>query len=310
MTQKTLTLEQQPFLFQCLLHCGFANLVLGLGYFSVLILPVRTLWLGSPTDWAPLSILWTCVLGLSWAEFRIKKQYFPVFSQTSWGAIFTQSLPVLFLHFGLLAEAPQSCHLFSYPLLYYGLGLLGLIVMSFQNRILKENSRLFQGLRYVVRSALLGAFLLSLFFVWSVSRMRCEGNPISTVKANMHTLQAMVEIYREEQSSDPRGQVPQTLADLKAAGTQSHYYWKAALNPYQGEKGIGHAYVDFAHFVPGKTPAFHPVLGFRLNPDYCCAGFAVYKPLSTTDYLIYGTNEKGEYILDKGSPLVLSAEVY
>lgn len=271
MAQETFNLDDQLLLVQLLLRCGFANVVLGLAFFIVLTPPVEALWQGTSTDWGPLLLVLVSALGLSQIEARIKDKYFPVFRPVSLGSILIQSLPVILLHFALLAESTQSCGFFTAPLLYYSFGLLGCIALTFKTHPL-------------LRGVLSLIFILSLYGVLTASRMHCGEGGITKVKSDMHTLQTLVEAYR----ADKQGQVPQNLA---------------ALKPNQG----GKAYLDFDDFVPGKKPAFHPFLGFRLNPNPCCAAFAVYRPLSATTYAIYGSDKKGNLIQHKGQLLSLPA---
>lgn len=241
------------------------------------------MWQGTATDWVPLFMVLASALGLSQIEARIKNEYFPAFQRVSLGSILMQSLPVVLLHFAILAEPTQRCELFTAPLLYYNFGLLGCIALTFKTHPSALPHPLFQGLRYTFRGVLSLIFALSLYEVLTMGHMHCGEGDIANVKSDMHTLQTLVEAYR----ADKQGQVPQNLA---------------ALKPNQGDKG----YLDFDDFIPSKSAAFHPFLGFRLNPNPCCAAFAIYRPLSATTYAIYGSDKKGNLILYKGETLTLS----
>lgn len=111
---------------------------------------------------------------------------------------------------------------------------------------------------------------------------------ISSVKANMHTFQTIVESY----AIDFGGVYASSVASLRDAGSQAgREYWKEFPNPFTGLKGQDKAYADVS-----LMPA----------PDPANAGLVLYDPGTdgTTrpiiKYFIYGMDKSGSLILDKG----------
>ncbi|PKL76396.1 MAG: hypothetical protein CVV27_10465, partial [Candidatus Melainabacteria bacterium HGW-Melainabacteria-1] len=120
---------------------------------------------------------------------------------------------------------------------------------------------------------------------------------ISSVKANMHTLQTLVETY----AVDWGGIYPRNLQDLYAeASRKTDYgsYWRDVKNPYSAQSGIGHqgSLLDFKNYLPEAKADFK--------------GLAMYQPLpgpEPTSYAIYGTDQHGDLIQDRqGGVFVLS----
>ncbi|PIQ25643.1 hypothetical protein COW36_21615 [bacterium (Candidatus Blackallbacteria) CG17_big_fil_post_rev_8_21_14_2_50_48_46] len=117
---------------------------------------------------------------------------------------------------------------------------------------------------------------------------------LSSVKANMHTLQTMVETY----GVDFAGTYPPHLAVLeeeaKKTGGYSPY-WKELTNPFTGKVGMGQrgALMDYKDYTP--SPDFAGMVLYQVDPGE-----------NPTKYWIYGVDQKGELIQDRGSVFVLS----
>ncbi|HEY9842262.1 MAG TPA: hypothetical protein V6D23_17500 [Candidatus Obscuribacterales bacterium] len=111
-----------------------------------------------------------------------------------------------------------------------------------------------------------------------------------TPKANMHTLQTIVETY----AVDSKGIYPANIAELsKAARKPGFEYWKDFQNPVTFESGYMRSYQD-----EGQPPI---------------PGIVTYQPIHTTkgrfrSYRIYGYDEKGGRMQYKGRDFVLSNE--
>lgn len=104
---------------------------------------------------------------------------------------------------------------------------------------------------------------------------------VSSVKANMHTLQTMVETY----AVDWGGEYPATLQQLHQEALK-HDYWKDFTNPFNSEEGIDKSMGASANYKPGTGQA----------------GLVFYEPVKEKDqpittYRIYGTDGQGELIL-------------
>ncbi|HEY9844008.1 MAG TPA: hypothetical protein V6D23_26290, partial [Candidatus Obscuribacterales bacterium] len=115
---------------------------------------------------------------------------------------------------------------------------------------------------------------------------------VSSVKANMHTLQTLVETY----AVDWGGVYPPDLDALYAeASRPGAEYWRNVTNPYTERSGIGHrgSLLDFSQFLA--------------DPDF--QGLALYQPVPGSPivkYYIYGSDAKGKLVQDKGQDFVLS----
>lgn len=79
---------------------------------------------------------------------------------------------------------------------------------------------------------------------------------ISSVKANMHTLQTMVETYYYT----GKKRYPLTIAELHEAAIQGEKpYWKDLMNPYLGTHGPGQAYSDDEGLVLKGVVTYQPI---------------------------------------------------
>ncbi len=147
----------------------------------------------------------------------------------------------------------------------------------------------------------------------------CDCSKISSVKANMHTLQTIVETY----AIDNQGKYPQSLDILKQDALQKgREYWKETLNPFNHRSGLWLSYAQLpgenlsfgkeknSYGVLGAVP-YLDVLGIPIYHESfarkaASPGLVIYEPVSPTRYYIYGLGKDGTFIFDKGAPLTLS----
>ncbi|MEZ0368088.1 MAG: DUF3352 domain-containing protein [Candidatus Sericytochromatia bacterium] len=113
---------------------------------------------------------------------------------------------------------------------------------------------------------------------------------ISSVKANMHMTQTIVETY----AVDYGGIYPATVAEM-VKEAQQRDYWREFTNPFSQESGMGPALIDYQDYKPGAE----------------MAGKVLYQPAANEDgqitsYKIYGVDQAGALILDKGETFFLS----
>jgi len=115
---------------------------------------------------------------------------------------------------------------------------------------------------------------------------------LSSVKANMHTLQTVVETY----AVDYGGIYAPDLQSLQAAAQNpSEYgsYWKDFYNPYTNKTGLGQSFLHYRDYVPGPE----------------MAGLVLYEVLGEEPYItysIYGTDQDGQLIQKDETPFILS----
>lgn len=107
----------------------------------------------------------------------------------------------------------------------------------------------------------------------------------SSTKANMHTLQTLIETY----AVDTGGRYPETLEILKAE-VEANDYWKDYSNPYDEDLP---SYLSLQDYLTRSV-----------KPE----GVAIYEPLFSsesdrvTGYRIYGTNEQGLLLVENEAP--------
>ncbi len=126
---------------------------------------------------------------------------------------------------------------------------------------------------------------LQKMFSASLNNSAIDRAKLSSVKANMHTLQTMVETY----GVDHGGTYASDLDLLLKAAENNSYgsYWKDFVNPFTSQRGIG---------LRGAIMAFKD---YSPSPDF--AGMVLYKPgegKEPTTYWIYGVDQNGELIKD------------
>lgn len=122
----------------------------------------------------------------------------------------------------------------------------------------------------------------------------------SAVKANMHTLQTMIETY-----SDRHQIFPESLSELRRDALQGNY-WKAFSNPFEGSVDIGKALIN--HPVPFQT-SYWDYGGIRFFVHNRYPGRVSYERLSANRYRIYGFNGVSMLLQDKGKPFFLEQEL-
>ncbi len=114
---------------------------------------------------------------------------------------------------------------------------------------------------------------------------------LSSVRANMHTLQTILETY----SVDWGGVYPDTVAELEAeAKNSSNPYWKSFKNPYTGESGEGQSFMSYSSFEAGN-PGFRGQVLFKILPG-----------TNNTGYEILGVDKEGWLHQQNGKDFILS----
>ncbi len=150
--------------------------------------------------------------------------------------------------------------------------------------------------------------------------------PISSVKANMHTFETLVEIY----AVDHRKKTPVNVNLLKKAASHpnKNAYWKEFTNPMTNQSGFGKSYSDISKselrllaISPEQDidsppyPKYLPrtwrcgVFGISLcqaELKHKYTGQVLYYRINDSHYLLYGVDKKGTLIKDKGELFTLS----
>lgn len=124
-----------------------------------------------------------------------------------------------------------------------------------------------------------------------------HGSKISSVKANMHTFQTLVETY----GVDWGGVYPESVEVLEhEATTNTNAYWKDFANPFSSMSGRGKSFDNESKIIPHSlwyvdAHAHHPpgMVTYQTQPPF-------------THYHIYGYDKLGSKIEDKGRVLMLS----
>jgi hypothetical protein len=115
---------------------------------------------------------------------------------------------------------------------------------------------------------------------------------VSSLKANMHTFQTIVETY----AVDWGGVYPDNVKMLKTeAIVPGREYWKNFQNPYTGKTGEGQdgSYMDYKTFQ-------------NLGSQKALAGLVLYEQTSTTSYNIRGTDANGKILQKNGQDFILT----
>jgi hypothetical protein len=121
-----------------------------------------------------------------------------------------------------------------------------------------------------------------------------SSSKISSLKANMHIIQTVLETYAVDWS----GNYTEKLEDLEKYA-KNNGYWKNILNPFTGKSGLGKdgAFMDYKKYKNYKP---HPSLkGLVLYESIDSKFDKEYKKLFCTKYKIYGTDDNGELLKDK-----------
>lgn len=160
----------------------------------------------------------------------------------------------------------------------------------------------------------------------NVQAYACNCTKISSVKANMHTLQADIENYRRIY-----GFYPDSLKKFeKPSGGKLEY--KKFYNPFLESPKIGVARIDYHDFLKTYYPTiqyeaenngnvklkeieqikpFYDIAGVRIfteKPQKSMDGLVIYNSLSKDEYQIIGTGRVLErvFVRDKGNYFILS----
>ena len=231
-----------------------------------------------------------------------------------YAGIIWRSLPVLLLVLAVMALPIAK-------LGYAGLGLLGLFLALGKQGVLPSPlcDQSGRAPYYHLKGVLiyLGCLLLIPVLFFS-SAMACDCGKISSVKANMHTLQTMVETYAIYSNGVYPSSLTQLKQDAKRPGLE---YWKDFNNPYSRLSGEGLSYAlmpaDLKPLMP-KAPdpdglyrpywnilwiRFYPVYSFELPEG---SGLVLYERVNATQYFIYGLDHRGQIITDKSWLFFLS----
>lgn len=143
------------------------------------------------------------------------------------------------------------------------------------------------------------AIFLLIYYVFFNPAYACK---ITTVQANMHSFQTMVETY----AVDHKGLYPENVLILQKEAQQTDMsYWKDFTAPIiDGEMGFKKSFDDysFAHFSKYKD-----YLGIRIIISFSSTrGQVLYQRLSPTQYKIYGSDRGGFPVMKKGKIFYLS----
>ncbi|MFN8576685.1 MAG: DUF3352 domain-containing protein [Candidatus Sericytochromatia bacterium] len=125
---------------------------------------------------------------------------------------------------------------------------------------------------------------------------------VSSVKTNMHILQTTVETY----GVDWTGLYPNNIEELKKEA-EKHKYWKELKNPIteKTELGKGGSLINYSSYINHKAN-LSTLKGMVIyQPSKCQMNKATKKTLCE-GYKIYGTDEKGMIIKEKGQDFYLS----
>ncbi|MBT9546601.1 MAG: type II secretion system protein [Candidatus Sericytochromatia bacterium] len=123
---------------------------------------------------------------------------------------------------------------------------------------------------------------------------------ISSVKANMHTVQTMLETY----GVDWGGTYPSTVGTGPAPGSgligeslnASNPYYKDFVNPFSSQ-GMG---------ATGSTPG-NSLIDITVTTTVAAqAGKTGFNPSGSTKYYLYGFDKVGAVVKDKGTAFTLS----
>jgi prepilin-type N-terminal cleavage/methylation domain-containing protein len=120
---------------------------------------------------------------------------------------------------------------------------------------------------------------------------------MSSVKANMHTFQTIVETYAVDWGGVYAGNVSILSTEANVAGRA---YWKDFTNPFTSVSGLSKSYKDAAGFTFTSTSV--------TSPSSANAGLVLYDINGNpgVKYFVYGLDKSGSTIDDKGKNLVLS----
>lgn len=152
-----------------------------------------------------------------------------------------------------------------------------------------------------------------LFFLFISSAQpsgACDCARISGVKANMHTMQTMLEIFAVEYHY-----YPASVRELEFHGrTDANRYWRDFANPFTSNIGYLKSFADYHNMTDYESilsDQYAEIFGFRfliLNRDLSdtIKGLVLYKRISKQKYILYGVDKSGSLLKDKSRIFVLS----
>ncbi len=138
----------------------------------------------------------------------------------------------------------------------------------------------------------------------------CDCARISSVKANMHTLQTMLEtFYADHHYYPPHIHILETHAQRSPQP-----YWIDFNNPFISKTGYFKSFCDYQYLPFDQQSArenFVNILGIKMivtqkKSIIALSGLVVYAPVSPQQYFLYGLDKEGKMILDKGQVFSLS----
>jgi hypothetical protein len=129
---------------------------------------------------------------------------------------------------------------------------------------------------------------------------------VSSVKANMHTIQTLVETH----AVDWTGLYPNNIEDLKKEAQKpsvSGAYWKDLKNPMTEKTGLGKggSIINYSSYISHKAD-LSTLKGMVIYQPLKCKVNKSSKKTLCESYKIYGTDEKGLKIKDKGKDFYLT----
>ncbi len=155
------------------------------------------------------------------------------------------------------------------------------------------------------------SFLLVLFLITTSQPVNaCDCAKISSSKANMHTLQTMLETFGVDHHY-----YPSTVIKLEhEARNAANPYWKDFVNPMTSQQGFLKSFADLKmHHLPAAQlkEQYAEIMGLRfllIEPDLQAntSGIVLYDFVSKNKYFIYGLDKYGEFIREKGQIFTLS----
>lgn len=216
------------------------------------------------------------------------------------------NFPFLLFQLLLLAQPNWQISYFSAGLLVMGIAFLQRrfsrfkLSFSLQRPILKSKV-------WLVLPFVLVEFMLPNFFTVE------DRSKVSSVKANMHTFQTIVETY----AVDWGGVYSASPQAIKFEATQAgRDYWKDFTNPCTGKSGYQLSYQEYGKWP--LTPAFIEIIGIRfyralpanLPPERDSRCKVLYQ-VNPADgpivyYQIYGTTPEGTLLRDREKEFFLS----
>ena len=165
-----------------------------------------------------------------------------------------------------------------------------------------------------MHKSLVFTFVLFSCLLLKMPALACGcGDKISSLKANMHTFQTILETYAVD-----HGEYPKNIQELKQAAFEGDY-WKEFKNPFTSQNGYNKSYGDLSHIKINQStqrlesPEYDYLFGLRvvrteITIEYPKKGIVLYEFISSKTYRIYGTKADGLLITDRNNIFFLSNE--